>query len=151
MGSGPCGDVNVDTASAGRRRHSADDRPSRGSDSAKFTVARTPIAARALLIVVLLSSLSGCNRAWPADNKPGNPVEPAGLAGELSDRRLQRRLGVDEIAILESETYRVVIGSSITGETLGIMYYTIQDGWHLRADNEVMEFVRGRGWVIGEQ
>jgi hypothetical protein len=36
-------------------------------------------------------------------------------------------------------------------EPIGELYYTIQDAWHLKADNETFEFVPGEGWIIAEQ
>jgi hypothetical protein len=58
---------------------------------------------------------------------------------------------VGRIILLETDAYRVTIGTPESTEPIGAMYYTIQDGWHLKAENERMEFITGRGWIIAEQ
>jgi hypothetical protein len=52
---------------------------------------------------------------------------------------------------LEVEQYRVTIAETGTVEAIGELYYTVQDGWHLKADNETFEFVPREGWIIAEQ
>ena len=104
-----------------------------------------------LFIIFALFLLVGCSEK-PDDEMPSNiPVYQEELNAELSDPRLLKRLGVDEIILLEVETYHVTIGSPDISEPLGELYYTIQDGWHLKAENEVMKFVPGEGWLIAEQ
>ena len=49
------------------------------------------------------------------------------------------------------ELYHVSLGNADSNEPIGEMFYTIQDGWHLKADNEIMEFVPGERWLIAEQ
>jgi hypothetical protein len=73
------------------------------------------------------------------------------LNTELTGPRLLRKLGVEGVVLLEVETYRVTIAETGTVEPIGELYYTIQDGWHLKADNEILEFVPGEGWIIAEQ
>jgi hypothetical protein len=84
-------------------------------------------------------------------DKAERPIHLDELNAELTDPRLLRRLGVEAVVLLEVERYRVTIAEIGSTEPLGELYYTIQDGWHLRADNEVFEFVPGEGWIISEQ
>ena len=104
-----------------------------------------------IVIVVIMTLVSACSLFPMGNIEPEGPIFPEELEHKLSDPRLLLRLGVSEIVILESDTYWVLIGAPGNDDPLGEMYYTIQDGWHLKADNEVMEFVRGKGWLIAEQ
>ena len=69
----------------------------------------------------------------------------------MADRRLLRNLDVSEIILLKVEMYSVSVGNSDTDEPIGEIFYTIQDGRHLKADNEQMEFVPVKGWLIAKQ
>jgi hypothetical protein len=73
------------------------------------------------------------------------------LLNYLNSQFLLKHLGVEEITILETDVDKAIIGSASTQEPLGEVYYTIQDGWHLRRENERMEHVPGKGWLIWEQ
>lgn len=104
-----------------------------------------------IVIVGIMTLVSACSLFTRGNIEPEGPIHMEELEHKLSDPRLLRRLGVSEIVILESDTYWVLISVPGNDDPLGEMYYTIQDGWHLKADNEVMEFVRGKGWLIAEQ
>lgn len=104
-----------------------------------------------LLLPLLALLLSACALSPIATEAPEVPIELESLLEEITDPRLLRQLGVERLTILEAETYRAEIGTPSDQETLGTMYFTIQDGWHLKADHEVMQFVPGQGWLIAEQ
>lgn len=104
-----------------------------------------------IVLIGIMTLVSACSLFPRSNITPAGPIHPEELEHKLSDPRLLRRLAVPEILILESDTYWVLIGALGNDDPLGEMYYTIQDGWHLKADNEVMEFVRGKGWLIAEQ
>lgn len=108
------------------------------------------IQASVLLLLLLFVSAS-CTGRDRSEGATVGPVQPDELAEKLADRRLLRRLGVSEIILLETEPYRVTIGTPGSTEPIGEMYYTIQDSWHFMAENERMEFVPGKGWSIAEQ
>jgi hypothetical protein len=74
-----------------------------------------------------------------------------GLNKYLKDVRLLKRLGVKNIKILEPHIDYVIIGTFDSDKPLGEVYYTIQDGWHLKNENERMEYKPGQGWLIWEQ
>ena len=93
----------------------------------------------------------GCSKQSVEEIPADGPVFEEELQAKLIDPRLLDRLGTKEIIILEIDAYRVTIGSPESREPLGELFYTIQDGWHLKAENEVMEFVPGEGWLIAEQ
>ncbi|NIM99366.1 MAG: hypothetical protein GTO24_15215 [candidate division Zixibacteria bacterium] len=104
-----------------------------------------------LLTFILIILVSACAGSSFGEDVQGDPVEIDELQAKLADQRLQSRLGVKEITILGTETYRVLLGTKGSDQPIDEMYYTIQDGWHLKADHKVMEFVRGKGWLISEQ
>ncbi len=93
----------------------------------------------------------GCSSISLDGDEDQGPVHLDELKAELTDPRLLRKLGVEGVVLLEVERYRVTIAETGTVEPIGELYYTIQDGWHLKADNEVLEFVPGEGWLIAEQ
>jgi hypothetical protein len=102
----------------------------------------------ATLVLLTVFGLAGCaSRGAPHDV----PVHRDELETELTDPRLLQRLGAESLVLLEVEAYRVTIARSGSDVPIGELYYTVQDGWHLKADNEVMDFVPGKGWVIAEQ
>ncbi len=106
------------------------------------------LAFAALLLAAAI--LGGCGA--PPDSAPSDtPFEPEELESKLSDPRLLRKLGVEEVVLLEIELLRVTLGTPGSDEPIGEMYYTIQDGWHLKAENERMEFIPGEGWLIYEK
>lgn len=102
-----------------------------------------------LLISVIL--IAGCSTISANGNKDPGTVYLDELNAKLTDPRLLRKLGVEEVVLLEVERFWVTIAETGTVEPIGELYYTIQDGWHLKADNETFEFVPGEGWIIGEQ
>lgn len=102
-------------------------------------------------ILVCVTLVVGCSSISTDGDKGQGPVHADELNEELTDPRLLRRLGVEAVVLLEVERYRVTIAEIGTVEPIGELYYTIQDGWHLKADNEVLEFVPGDGWIIAEQ
>jgi hypothetical protein len=104
-----------------------------------------------IVIIGIMSLVSACSLLPRGNIEPDSPIFLEELEHKLTDPRLLRKLGVSEIVIFESDKYWVLIGAPANDDPLGEMYYTIQDGWHLKADNEVMEFVRGKGWLIAEQ
>lgn len=103
----------------------------------------------AILISVIL--ITGCSSTPTIDDKDQGPVYLDELNTELTDPRLLRKLGVESVVLLELEQYRVTIAETGTVEAIGELYYTVQDGWHLKADNETFEFVPREGWIIAEQ
>jgi hypothetical protein len=107
--------------------------------------------ATSILLLVLLLLFASCTAKTQPEGTPSGPVHPDELAEKLADRRLLRRLGVSRIILLETDAYRVTIGAPGDTDPIGEMYYTIQDGWHFKAENERMEFVTGEGWIIAEQ
>lgn len=102
-----------------------------------------------LLIAVIL--IAGCSSISADGDKDSGPVHLDELRAELTDPRLLRKLGVEEVVLLEVERFWVTIAEAGTVEPIGELYYTIQDAWHLKADNETFEFVPGEGWIIAEQ
>ena len=104
-----------------------------------------------LSILGLVILISACTLFFKRENLAGVPIHQDELEAKLTDPRLLGRFGVEKILILESETYIVRIGAKGSDQAIGEMYYTIQDGWHLKADHEIMEFVPGEGWIIAEQ
>lgn len=101
------------------------------------------------LITIIL--VTGCSSTPTENDKDQNPVYFDELNTELADPRLLQKLGVVEVVLLEVERFRVTIAQAGKSEPIGELYYTIQDGWHLKAENEIFEFVPGEGWIIGEQ
>jgi hypothetical protein len=93
----------------------------------------------------------GCASISKQDNREEGPFHPDELYAELADSRLLNKLGVEGVILLDVEPYRVTIAEIGTTEPIGELYYTIQDGWHLKAENEVLEFIAGEGWIIAEQ
>ena len=104
-----------------------------------------------LTILGLVILIAACALFYSRESKEGVPIRQEELETKLADPRLLKRFDVEEIFILETDTYKVLIGSRESDRLLGEMYYTIQDGWHLKADNEILEFVPGEGWLIAEQ
>ena len=88
---------------------------------------------------------------------PGQPVATAEkfsldeLQTYLTDPHLLNRLGVKKLKVVQSHGDWVTVGTDRSDAPLGDVYYTIQDGWHLKAENERMEHVPGKGWRIWEQ
>jgi len=109
---------------------------------------RNQIWAIILISVILVV---GCSSPSTDSDKDQSPVYMDELNAELTDPRLLRKLGVEGVVLLEVERYRVMIAETGTIEPIGELYYTIQDGWHLKAGNETFEFVTGEGWIIAEQ
>ena len=109
---------------------------------------RNQILAIILISVILVV---GCSSASTDSDKNQSPVYIDELNAELTDPRLLWKLGIEGVVLLEVERYRVTIAETGTNEPIGELYYTIQDGWHLKADNETFEFVPGEGWIIAEQ
>jgi hypothetical protein len=103
------------------------------------------------IILVTVFLLLGCSSAATDGDGAQGPVYMDELNKELTDPRLLQKLGVEGVVILEVETYHVTIAESGTVEPIGELYYTIQDGWHLKAENEILEFLPGEGWIIAEQ
>ena len=103
------------------------------------------------LLLISFISLVGCSAQSTEEIPSDVPVFEDELKTKLADPRLLARLGVEALILLEVESYRVTIGSTNSSEPIGELYYTIQDGWHLKAENEVMKFVPGEGWLIAEQ
>ena len=106
-----------------------------------------------ILLIVLVSSLLviGCSNTSTDVNNGQGPVHLDELNAELTDQRLLRKLGVEGVVLLDVEPYRVTITEVGTAEPIGELHYTIQDGWHLNAENEILEFISGEGWIIAEQ
>ena len=104
-----------------------------------------------VLLLIVPVILIGCSTNDKPVELKDIPIHQRELEEKLADSRLLRKLDVDEIVLLKVELYHVSIGNSITDDPIGEMFYTIQDGWHLKADNELMEFVPGKGWLIAEQ
>jgi hypothetical protein len=131
------------------------------------TVLITPRSSRAIRIALLfLALLLGCSgsndgqeardqNAGPTDAVTGEPnqslVHPDELFAYLDSPFLLTYLGIDQAIVLEVRVDKAVIGAAGTDEPLGEVYYTIQDGWHLKRENERMEFKPGQGWLIWEQ
>jgi hypothetical protein len=102
-------------------------------------------------ILVSVFLVVGCSITATDGDEGQGPVHLDELNAELTDPRLLRKLGVEGVILLEAEPYRVIIAESGTVEPIGDLYYTIQDGWHLKAENETLEFLPGEGWIISEQ
>ena len=104
-----------------------------------------------VLLLILPVLLGACLSGNTAKKAEIIPVHQEELETKLADPRLLKQLEVDEPVLLKVERYWVSLGNSDTNKPIGEMFYTIQDGWHLKADNEQMEFVPGQGWLIAEQ
>lgn len=107
--------------------------------------------ASIILLFSLLPLTASCRWRTSGESTTIDPIYPEELSEKLADPRLLGRLGVEEVILLEIEVYRVTIGVPGSDDPIGEMYYTIQDGWHLKADNERLEYVPGEGWLIAEQ
>jgi hypothetical protein len=119
---------------------------------------RAGMPLRSLLLAVIL--LCRCQpippESPPQPRSPKAEARPAivretELRAYLSDERLLRMLKADEVVIIETDTDRVVVGDKVCRKRLGEVYYTVQDGWHLKRPNERMERKSGEGWLIWEQ
>ncbi len=66
-----------------------------------------------LLTSFLIILVSACAGSSFGENVQGDPVKIGELQAKLAHQRLQRRLGVKEITILGTETYRVLIGTKV--------------------------------------
>ena len=91
-----------------------------------------------------------------SDTVPGQPVlDEKTLQDELqaylTEPHLLNRLGVESLKVLESHGDWVTVGTDKSDVPIGEVYYTIQNGWYLKADNVHMEHVPGKGWSIAEQ
>jgi hypothetical protein len=78
-------------------------------------------------------------------------VHPDELLAYLESPFLLTYLGINQAIILEVEVDKVVVGAAGIDKPLGEAYYTIQDGWHLKRENERMEHKAGQGWLIWEK
>ncbi len=119
-----------------------------GSDwVGKSLALRTFRSVGLVLVPFLLLACSG----RPPVRSETTPVHREELDRELADPRLLGRFGVEELVLLEVGVDRVTIAAPNSNEALGEMYYTLQNGWHLKAPNELMIRVPGKGWLIAEQ
>lgn len=102
-------------------------------------------------LLPILILVAGCSSISTESDKDQIPFKIDELNSELADPRLLQKLGVESVSLLEVERFRVTIAEAGRSEPIGELYYTIQDGWHLKAENETFEFVPGEGWIIAEQ
>ena len=120
-----------------------------------------------ILVVLLLLIPIGCTAdsvitngesvqraAFPDATTPhgiGSLAHYDELLAYLDGKFVQEYLGVEKTIVLETGVEKVIIGCARARKPLGEVYYTIQDGWHLKRENERMEYVPGKGWLIWEQ
>ena len=79
------------------------------------------------------------------------PIHRDQLRAYLGSKRLLGMLGLERVVIIKSSRNRVTIAAGDSKGPVGEVYYTIQDGWHLKQANERMEYRPGEGWAIWEQ
>ena len=116
----------------------------------------TAIAAGVLAITIL-----SCTRDAPPTTTIPNAhyleradwqlVHTDELEAYLQDPRLLERLQVENLIVLDAEVDTASITIPSSTRSIGMVYYTIQDGWHLKNSNERMEHKSGKGWLIHEQ
>jgi hypothetical protein len=72
------------------------------------------------------------------------------LVQYLHSPQLLQRLHAERLVVYDAE--RDTASISVPGSTrsLGMVYYTIQTGWHLLQENEAVRHV-GKGWLILEK